>query len=291
MFDRIVGIFVEVDDFCKDFLTQWEQYLISDNNQSPKRGPECSLTESEIMTIIIIYHRSNFKHFKNFYSEMIAGILKKYFPKLPSYNRFLELEATVIVPMVAFLQSKMGRKTGIYYIDSTPLPVCNILRSRRHKVFKGLAAKGKSSTGWFFGFKLHIVFNNLNEIMAIKLTSGNVHDTVPVLELTKNLFGKLFGDKGYLGKNLMQLLLKRGLHLMTRVRKNMKTIPMNSADKILLNARNMVETIIGNIKEFSGLNIPKHRSITNAFINICASVISHQLNPIKPKNLQMLKLN
>ena len=147
------------------------------------------------------------------------------------------------------MHSKMGRKTGIYYIDSTPLPVCHNLRINRHKTFQGLVEKGKSSTGWFFGFKLHLVFNNQWEIVAMKLTPGNVHDTKPVPELTRDLMGKIFGDKGYLGKKLVHQLLERGLHLMTRVRKNMKSLPMAIHDKMLLNARGMAETIIGHIKE------------------------------------------
>ena len=138
--------------------------------------------------------------------------------------------------------SRLGQRTGIYYIDSTALTVCHNRRIGRHKTFAGLAARGKTSMGWCFGFKLHLVFNQLNEIVAIKLTPGNVHDTAPVEQLTHNLTGKLFGDKGYIGKKLAAALLKRGLALLTRVRKNMKALPLTLTDKLLLNARNMAET-------------------------------------------------
>ena len=175
-------------------------------------------------------------------------------------------------------------------MDSTALPVCNNKRIARHKVFDGLAARGKTSMGWFFGFKLHLVFNHLNEIVAVKLTPGNVSDTAPVPSLVKGLSGKLFGDKGYLGKKLAHRLLQQGLALMTRVRKNMKSLPMTIADKMLLNARNMAETIIGHIKAFSSLNLPKHRSVTNAFIHIIAAITAYQLNPIMPKNDTPLQL-
>lgn len=289
MFDRITETFVEIDDFCKQFLPQWENYLIGEGKSRPSRGPE-GIAESEIMTILIMYHSGGFKYFKNFYNGFILEALEHYFPKLPSYNRFLELVPKVMVPMIFFLNSKMGKKTGIYYIDSTPLPVCHKLRVNRHKVFKGLANHGRSSTGWFFGLKLHLVFNHQHEIIALKITPGNVHDTKPVKELTKDLCGKLFGDKGYLGKNLVNDLLKRGLHLITRVRKNMKSLPMFIEDKILLNARNMAETIIGKIKEFSSLNLPKHRSVINAFVHICAAVVSYQLNPLKPRDILLLTL-
>jgi hypothetical protein len=126
--------------------------------------------------------------------------------------------------------------------------------------------------GWFFGFKLHLVFNNDNEIVALKLTPGNVHDTTPVPALTRELTGKLFGDKGYIGRKLAEDLLRRGLTLFTRVRRNMKALPLSLQDKALLKARNMAETIIGHIKEFSSLNLSKHRSVINAFVHIIAAI-------------------
>src|SRR3954449_2465625 len=164
---------------------------------------------------------------------------------------------------------------------------CDNHRISRHKVFADLAQRGKTSMGWFFGFKLHLVFNNRNEIVALKLTPGNVHDTTPVPALTRDLIGKLFGDKGYIGRKLAEDLLRRGLTLFTRVRKNMKSLPLSLQDKALLNARNMAETIIGHIKEFSSLNLSKHRSVINAFVHIIAAITAYQINPFKPKlNLQ-----
>ncbi len=247
MLDRLVETFCKLDDFCQSFFPQWEAYLLATGKSSP-RGPSKGLNDSEIMTILILYHSSSFRHFKNFYQGVVQEWWKAYFPSAPSYHRFLELIPRVMVPMTMFLQAHMGKKTGIYYIDSTALPVCHNLRISRHKVFEGMATRGKSSTGWFFGFKLHLVFNHLHEIVAVKLTPGNVHDTVPVPELTKGLTGKLFGDKGYLGKKLAESLLQRGLALLTRVRKKMTVLPMTVPDKVLLNARNMAETIIMRIK-------------------------------------------
>jgi hypothetical protein len=182
-------------------------------------------------------------------------------------------------------------KRTLYYIDSTALAVCHNRRIGRHKTFAGLAARGKTSMGWFFGFKLHLVFNHLNEIVAVKLTPGNVHDGTPVEQLTQDLTGKLFGDKGYLGKRRAATLLKRGLALLTKVRKNMQALPITLADKLLLKARNMAETIIGHIKAFSSLNLPKHRSPINAFIHLIAALTAHQLNPIQPNIPPTLQLS
>ncbi len=279
MLERLVEVFCDVDDFCQAFFPQWKAHLIGSG--AAPRGPEAGLCASEIITLLLVLHGSRFKYLKNFYNGPMGEVLRRYFPHMPCYERFVTIQKSVFIPLMCFLFSRMGQKTGVYYIDSTALPVCHNRRIRRHKTFAGLAARGKTSMGWFFGFKLHLVFNHLNEIVALKLTSGNISDAKPVPSLTKNLIGKLFGDKGYLGKQLAEQLLRRGLALFTRVRKNMKSLPLSMTDKLLLNARNMAETIIGSIKAFSSLNLPKHRSPINACLHILAAVAAYQLNPIK----------
>jgi hypothetical protein len=276
--------------FATLFFPQWEAAQLAEG-KTWDRGPACGLTESEIMALLVVFHGSNFKHLKSFYNGVALPMLKRYFPGLPTYERFVFLQARVLVPLTMFLASKTGKRTGIYYIDSTALPVCKNLRISRHKTFAGLAARGKTSTGWFFGFKLHLIFNHLHEIVAVKLTRGNVSDSAPVPKMARDLAGKLFGDKGYLGKKLAETLLKHGLALMTRVRKNMKSLPMTFADKALLNARNMAETIIGHIKEFSSLNLQRHRAPINAFLHLIAALTAYQLNPIKPKTTRNLLQN
>jgi hypothetical protein len=282
MLDRIVEVFCEVDDFCQAFVPQWEASLLGPGGPAP-RGPQPGLSPSEIITLLLVLHSSGFKHLKSFYHGFAEPLLRGYFPGMPCYEHFVALQKSVFVPLVVFLHSHLGTRTGLYYIDSTALPVCDNHRINRHKVFGDLAQRGKTSMGWFFGFKLHLVFNNRNEIVALKLTPGNVHDTTPVPALTRDLIGKLFGDKGYIGQKLAQDLLRRGLTLFTRVRRNMKSLPLSLQDKALLKARNMAETIIGHIKEFSSLNLSKHRSVINAFVHIIAAITAYQINPFKPK--------
>src|SRR5215469_3695671 len=281
MLDRLTEILCEVDDFCQAFEAPEKAYLLG-SGVAP-RGPKRGLSVSEIITLLLVLHSSQFKYLKNFYQGFALPLLRQYFPALPSYEQLVTIQKQAFVPLMFFLLSRMGKKTGIYYIDSTALPVCDNHRIHRHQTFAGLAARGKTSMGWFFGFKLHLVFNHLNQIVALKLTPGNVHDTAPVPQLTKNLLGKLFADKGYIGKKLAQELLRRGLTLFTRIRKNMKALPLAMSDKLLLNARNMAETIIGSIKEFSSLNLPKHRLPLNAFLHLLAAITAYQINPIKPK--------
>lgn len=281
MLERLTEVFCEVDDFCQAFEAQRQTSLLG--NGAAPRGPQSGLTVSEIITLLLVLHSSGFKYLKNFYQGFALPMLRQCFPGMPCYEQFVTLQKRAFVPLMFFLLSRMGKKTGIYYIDSTALPVCDNHRIHRHKTFAGLAVRGKTSMGWFFGFKLHLVFNHLNQIVACKLTAGQVHDTQPVPQLTKNLLGKLFADKGYIGTKLAQELLRRGLTLFTRVRKNMKALPLALPDKVLLNARNMAETIIGRIKEFSALNLPKHRLPLNAFLHLLAAITVYQINPIKPK--------
>jgi len=280
---NLLEIFCEIDDFCNatDLLIQ-TLLLLTDGKYSAPRGPECGLVNSEIMTILVLYHMSGFKHFKIFYEAIILKSLRAEFPQAPSYARFIVLTKRAWMPLTMFMASKFGKKTGLYYIDTSKLAVCDNRRINRHKVFRALAERGKTTMGWFFGFKLHIVFNDLREIVAVRITPGNVDDRKPVRELTKDLVGKLFGDKGYIGKELAQDLLKRGLVLMTRVKKNMKSLPMSMVDKALLNGRNIVETIIGHIKEYSSLRLPKHRSVPNAMTHLIAALVAYQINPLTP---------
>src|SRR3954469_15193007 len=286
MFDRLVGDFCQFDDFCQGFWPPWEALLLGQGAQpAKKRGPQAGLADSEIMTILVLYHSS---HFKAFYEGVVLAWLLSAFPKAPCYGRFIALTHHVWVPLTVFLLTRMGRKTGLYYIDSTPLPVCHPRRINRHKVFAGLAKRGKTSTGWFFGFKLHLVFNHERQIVALTLTPGNVNDTTPVSQLTQGLIGKLFGDKGYVGKDLAHRLLRRGLVLMTRVRRNMTRLPVSFLDKALLNGRNIVETIIGHSKEFSSLRLAKHRSVFNAFTHLTAALVAYQINPLPPKPIHGL---
>ena len=206
MFDRLVEDFCQFDDFCQAFGPRWQARLLNEEAQPAKtRGPQAGLADSEIMTILVLYHSSRFKHFKAFYEGVVLTLLRSACPKAPCYAGFIALTNHVWVPLTVFLLTRMGRRTGIYYIDSTPLPVCHPRRINRHRVFAGLAERGKTSVGWFFGFKLHLVFNHERQIVALKLTPGNVNDTTPVPDLTWDLIGKLFGDKGYVGQDLAPL--------------------------------------------------------------------------------------
>jgi hypothetical protein len=125
---------------------------------------------SEIMLIVILFYLSHYKTFKDFYHESVIRYLRAYFPNLVSYNRFVELQSSVISPLTAYLISKRGKETDLYYVDSSPLKVCHNRRIYKHKVFQGIASRGKHSMGWFFGFKLHLAINHRGEPMSFCFT-------------------------------------------------------------------------------------------------------------------------
>jgi hypothetical protein len=151
-----------------------------------------------------------------------------------SYQRFVALIPGVLVPMLAYLQSRYGACTGISFVDWTSLEVCDPKRISGHRVFAADTSRGKTSMGWFFGFKLHLVVNDRGELLACYLTSGNVDDRTPIPSLVKRRRGKLFGDRGYISAALTRRLFEQGLQLITRLRKNRKDLcwlPRSSVGK------------------------------------------------------------
>jgi hypothetical protein len=284
---QLTSIFTIIDDFCKEFLPSMEKTLVEYVERKRRRRRGNCLKISEIITILIWFNNSGMNCFKHFYHSF-HEVLKLNFPLIPSYDRFLTIQQKAFIPLIYFLKylSSLSEETGVYYIDSTLIRVCHNKRIFNHKVFEGIAERGYSSVGWFFGFKLHLIVNNLGQIMSFQITKGNVHDTLPLEEITKNLEGLLFGDKGYLGEDLKMRLKNKGINLITRLRQNMKkkkAEDTSDTNKYLLNKRNIIETIFGKLKDYKHLVHTKYRSITNFFMNILSSLCSYSLNPKKPK--------
>lgn len=274
----LTELFCDVDDFVKLQINN----RITDNKNNSNYFRPKKLSDSEIMTIVIAYHQSGYKNFKAFYFEYVNKYLKYQFPDLVSYNRFLELMSTVTALLTMYLVSKFGKNTGISYIDSTPIQVCKPKRMSRNKVFKNLAAKTKSTIGWFFGFKVHLIINECGELLSVHFSKANVDDRKPVLTMAKNIMGKLFGDKGYISKELTDKLLQNGLQLITNVKKNMENKLLPIIDKILLRKRSIIETVNDQLKNISNIEHSRHRSAKNFVINLLCALIAYAIKPKKP---------
>jgi hypothetical protein len=286
----VLELFCHVDDFCQSFEPKWHTQCLASGSKRRNRARDLRL--SEIMTILILFHQSHYRTFKAFYTEHVCTELRGEFPHLVSSTRFVEFFPSALIPLCVYVHTCLGACTGISFSDSTKLAVCHNRRIRQHRVFRGLAQRGKTSVGWFFGFKLHLVFNDQGELLTFTLTPGNVDDRAPVPAYAKHLFGKLFGDKGYLSQPLLnQLKSVFGLELITPRRKNMKKVDLPLVDKLLLRKRAVVETIIDQLKNISQIEHTRHRSPINFLVNLVCGLIAYCHQPKKPSlQLQALPL-
>jgi hypothetical protein len=234
------------------------------------------------MSIEIMFHLSGFRDFKTFYEYGIKGRYQGHFKELPCYERFVQLKKKLFLPLSILLQSLRGEKNGLYIADSTSIAVCHNKRISSHKVFKDLAARGKTSMGWFYGFKLHVVINSKGELIAVKFTTGNTDDRSALEAMTKELQGKLFADKGYISKTLFTKLWKRGLQLITGIRKNMKNHLMPLLDKLMLRGRFIVESVFHVMKNHMNLEHSRHRTHVNFCVNLLACLVAYSFRKNKP---------
>ena len=279
---NVTQIFCDADDFCQGFIPNWENTRLESEEKIRTRTRTRSVCESEIITLVVCYHLSGYRTFKWFYLKHAQKYLSHYFPSLPSYNRFIELMADVLIPIAAFMQSRCGKGKGIAFVDSTPLCVCKNIRIPRHKTFKDVAGRAKSSTGWFYGFKLHLMVDDCGEVLSFSITRGNIDDRVPVPKMAKNFIGKLFGDKGYISKKLTELLALDTIELITTLKKNMKPKVIALFDKILLRKRSIIETINDQLKNISQIEHSRHRSLTNCMINVVAGLLAYSYQEKRP---------
>ena len=269
-------LFCDIDDFCAVFIPEWQRTRLL-NGRCKRTAPKM-LCESEIITIVVLYQTSGYRTLKWFYTKHLAQNLKGEFPNLPSYNRFVELMSEILEPLAAFMQSRCGQSRGIAFVDSTPLRVCENIRIP----FKEQAGRAKSSTGWFYGFKLHFMVNDCGEILSFCLTRGNVDDRTPVPNLAKRLIGKLFGDRGYVSKKLTELLAEQNVELITTLKKNMKPKVIAAFDKLILRKRSIIETINDQLKNTFNLEHSRHRSLRNFVVNAIACLVAYSYQEKKP---------
>ena len=281
-------LFCVIDDFCKMY-EEWEQHRLIPTSGTRRRPGVMSL--SELMTIMVLFHVSPCKNFKWFYLAYLPLKHGKDFPNRVSYTRFVALQSRLFLPLQLLLHSLRGEETGLYFMDATSLPVCHNKRIKRHRVFDGMAKRGRTTMGWFFGFKLHVAMNHKGQIMAVKITAGNTDDRDPVPDITKNLKGIIAADKGYISHTLFDELYMRGLKLLVGIRKNMKNHLMPIGEKLLLRKRFIIETLFDILKHETNLWHTRHRSPANAMVNLLAALIAYTAKTNKPalKNLDLIQ--
>lgn len=279
---NVTALFCSVDDFCKVFIPMYHNLLENKPQQTPRRPRQFTMSPSEVMTLLILFHQSGFRHFKGFYTQYVPKVLGKAFPRCVSYQRFIELSHMLVTPLTAYLHSRRVKSKGIAFIDSTSLRVCQNRRANRSRNYAKDAGWGKSSTGWYYGFKLHLVTDDRGELISFFITQGNYDDRRALVHMCKFITGKLYGDKGYVSKELREDLFEQDIELFTYVRRNMKPIPMEDFDKILLRKRSIIETINDQLKNVSQIEHSRHRSTIGIMINVISALIAYSWQPKKP---------
>lgn len=180
----ISPLFFEIDEFCQQFEPLFKARQLSDGTLKRNRQRRWSL--SEVMTILVLFHGLGYRNLKQFSLEFVCVHLRSEFPALVSCNRFVEFQSEALMPLAAYLQTCRGSCTGISFVDSTKPAVCQNLRIPRHRQFADCAGRGKTSVGWFYGFKLHITVSDCGELLSWFITQGNVDDRRPVAGLAQN---------------------------------------------------------------------------------------------------------
>jgi len=289
---EIIEIFYLCDEFSKDFEKTVKNYYLPQYDGRKHRNKPNRLSDSEVMTILIAFHLSGTRNLKHFYLFYVCKHLKNEFPNVVSYNRFVELQQKITMPLVIFLKvCRMGKSSGISFIDSTTLKVCHIKRERQNRVFKGTATKGNGSLGWFFGFKLHLIINDKGEIISFVITQGNVDDREPLKmeSFIRAVSGKLYGDKGYISKDLAAILFCDGINLVAKMRNNMKGGEIPLQDRLMLRKRAVIECVNDELKNICQIEHTRHRCFTNFITNLIAGLLAYSFLPKKPSiNIQVV---
>ena len=240
------------------------------------------------MTILVCYHFSTYRNFKEYYQNYIRGWLRHEFSAAVSYNRFVELMPRVFFKMMLFMKlHAFGKCIGITFVDSTMIPVCHNVRRYFNKVFSGLAKSGKGTMGWCHGFKLHLLCNDSGEVITFCLTGANVDDKGSRVwtVFTKVLYGKVFADRGYIKQELFESLLGQGFQLVHDLKARMKNKLMPMWDKMMLRKRYIIECINELLKNKASLVHSRHRSIYNFIMNLCSALTAYCFFENKPETL------
>ena len=279
---NLTTIFYHTDEFCKLFEKEFATRVLSSGKNI--RNRQSSLKLSEVMTIVIYYHQSGYKTFKDYYTK--SAELISAFPNLTSYNRFVELQQKITMPLAIFIKLYgLGRCDGTSFIDSFSLSVSHQKRIYSHKTFKGLAARGKTSVGWFYGFKVHVIINGWGEILDFTITPGNIVDNnAKVIEkVTEKIHGKVYGDKGYLlNPEMFKKLYSKGVHVVTKIRSNMKNKLMDIGDKIMLKKRGVIESVGAILKEDLNIEHSRYRSPVSLLVNVLSALTAYAFRKKKP---------
>lgn len=279
----IVSLFCQIHDFFLIYEAHQSSVSLGDGQPPERRGRRRGLHPSEVMTILIAFHESKYRTLKHFYEKHVCVYWRSEFPNTVSYSRFVQLQQEVLDLLTLYLYTRLRKpEKGISFVDSTRLRVCENRRISAHRVFLGYAERTKTSMGWFYGFKLHLIINDTGELLAFCFTPANIDDRHPLLKLAEGLWGHLYADKGYISKDLRETLRHHGIDLVYKVRKNMQPQDLSSVDEVLLKKRTIIESVIKELKTQTQLEHSRHRSLVNFQVNAISALIAYTHLAKKP---------
>jgi hypothetical protein len=276
----LVALFCDLDDFYPAFAPAWQQHWLPAPGRHRRRPRR--LSPSEIRTLVVAFHDSDDRPFKHFYRQEVCRHWRAEFPHLVSYQRLMECLPSVLVPLAAYLRTRLEQTRGMAFLDSLPWPVCHHRRSYSHPVLAGSAPRGKSSRGWFFGFQLHFVIPEEGALVAVRFTPGHVEDRVPVPGLTEGLWGKRFGDRGSISQELFERLQQTGVQLITKLKRNRKNKLLPLWDKWLLRKRALIDSVGEPLKPVCQIAPTRPRSLYQAFVPASAALVAYTWQERKP---------
>jgi len=305
MLENLTHLFIFVDDFCNSYNEALENYVKENNLVFPCKNinkyESMTLCLSEIITILISFHLSDFKNLKAYY-KFLCIYHRKEFPNLCSYNRFVEREREAFYPLKVFFECISGECDGLSYIDATCLPVCHIKREHICKMFKGIAKKSKSTMGWYYGFKLHLIINKYGHPISFELTKSTVDDRKVPESIFSKIFGKLYGDRGYISEKFRKKLKDNMIDMINPIRSDMKPKLVTEEDNNNLKKRGIIESVFNLLKNVLSMQHTRHRSGKNYVVNLISSLcaccfrfvssvpIKRMLSNIEPNNVNSMVL-
>ena len=280
----IIALFCEIDDFFLTYEKRMASQCLPEALAIETRGRPRQLHPSEVMTLLIAFHQSGYRTFQHFYERHVCVYWRTEFPHLVSYSRFVQLEKEVLTLLRLYLATPLGDCSGISFVDSTRLRVCDTKRISSHRVFAGKAERSKTSMGGFYGFKLHLIINDIGDLLDVVLTPANTDDRKPLWGMNPDgqFHGSLSADKGYISKDLREKLHKQDVNLVYKVRKNMDPLDVSVCDEVLLKKRTLVESVIKELKTQTQVEHSRHRSFENFQVNVASALIAYQLSANKP---------
>jgi hypothetical protein len=279
----LTTLYCIIDDYINTLLSTTDgQKMLG--AWKAKRGPQKQLSLSEVLTLNILRFHFHIFDLKAFV-RLAECAYKIYFPRLPNYENFLKatnksFPFTVLLLQYLLLLNRRMNKDGLFFLDSTALSVCNNWNISTHRVTKGFSSRGKTSKGWFYGFKLHGACDAWGNFLNLRFTTGSEHDNQQAESLTEGLTGLFVGDAGYLLKQeVFQRLFEKHIHILAASRKNMKRL-MTKEQAILLRKRSIIETVWDVLKERYGLEFHLARNIIGLLRHYCYCLVSCMLQPI-----------